>query len=214
MSETRPIRRRAVVLPSTYACVIQIACSASARRLSATCGRPTITIRASRPAMRTPTVVTVSTVHLYWMVAPHGGGVVARESALVSKRWPSRAGPPYRYVPPSRWRRHEGRPVLLRRPRGHRGAPRPRRRPRRQGLPAGGGPHLQGQRALRRPPGDVRPRRQVAVPAGDPRQTGDPAAVRDEPPAVPRQRADRRDRAARLRPHRDGLLRPWHAPRV
>jgi len=33
--------------------------------LAATCGSPTMTIRLSIPAMRTPTVVTVSTVHLY-----------------------------------------------------------------------------------------------------------------------------------------------------
>src|SRR5438128_12533371 len=67
MSEIRPMRRSATVLPRTYDCVIQIACSASARRLAATCGRPTITIRESIPAMRTPTVVTVKTVHLYWI---------------------------------------------------------------------------------------------------------------------------------------------------
>src|SRR5207247_2243824 len=65
MSEIRPMRRSATVLPRTYAWVIQIACSASAPRLEATCGRPTITIRESIPAMRTPTVVTVKTVHLY-----------------------------------------------------------------------------------------------------------------------------------------------------
>src|SRR5436309_15304958 len=67
MSEIRPMRRSATVLPRTYAWVIQIACSASAPRLEATCGRPTITIRESIPAMRTPTVVTVKTVHLYWI---------------------------------------------------------------------------------------------------------------------------------------------------
>src|SRR5207245_11220665 len=65
MSETRPMRRRATVLPRTYAWVIQIACSASACRLRATWGSPTITMRESIPAMRTPTVVTVRTVHLY-----------------------------------------------------------------------------------------------------------------------------------------------------
>src|SRR5216117_1818812 len=65
MSEIRPMRRSATVLPRTYAWVIQIACSASAPRLEATCGRPTITIRESIPAIRTPTVVTVKTVHLY-----------------------------------------------------------------------------------------------------------------------------------------------------
>ena len=53
------------MLPRTYAWVIQIACSASAPMFAATCGRPTITIRLSIPAMRTPIVVTVSTVHLY-----------------------------------------------------------------------------------------------------------------------------------------------------
>src|SRR5439155_17300536 len=67
MSESRPIRRSATVLPRTYAWVIQIARSASAPMLAATCGSPTITMRLSIPAMRTPTVVTVSTVHLYWM---------------------------------------------------------------------------------------------------------------------------------------------------
>src|SRR5437867_12420668 len=65
MSETRPIRRSATVLPRTYAWVIQIACSGSAWRLAATCGSPMITMRESRPAMSTPTVVTVRTVHLY-----------------------------------------------------------------------------------------------------------------------------------------------------
>src|SRR6266566_4005055 len=67
MSETRPIRRSATVLPRTYAWVIQIACSGSAWRLAATCGSPMITMRESRPAMSTPTVVTVRTVHLYWI---------------------------------------------------------------------------------------------------------------------------------------------------
>src|SRR5712692_462944 len=65
MSEIRPNRRRATVLPRTYAWVIQMACSASAWRLPATCGSPTTTMRESRPAMSTPTVVTVRTVHLY-----------------------------------------------------------------------------------------------------------------------------------------------------
>src|SRR5438552_17218819 len=67
MSETRPIRRSATVLPRTYAWVIQIACSGSAWRLAATCWSPMITRPESRPAMRTPTVVTVRTVHLYWI---------------------------------------------------------------------------------------------------------------------------------------------------
>src|SRR5436305_86470 len=44
MSETRPIRRSATVLPRTYAWVIQIACSGSAWRLAATCGSPMITL--------------------------------------------------------------------------------------------------------------------------------------------------------------------------
>lgn len=59
------MRRRVRVVPSTKDCVNQMACSASARNAAATCGIPTIIILASTPAMRTPTVVTVSTVHLY-----------------------------------------------------------------------------------------------------------------------------------------------------
>src|SRR5712691_85038 len=77
MSEMRPMRRSATVLPRTYAWVIQIACSASARRLAATCGRPTITIRESIPAISTPTVVTVRTVHLYWIRLASVGGLRA-----------------------------------------------------------------------------------------------------------------------------------------
>src|SRR3989454_3928576 len=54
-----------------------MACSASAPKLAATCGRPTITIRESIPAIRTPTVVTVRTVHLYWIRLASVGGLRA-----------------------------------------------------------------------------------------------------------------------------------------
>src|SRR3989454_6026635 len=71
-----------------------MACSASAPKLAATCGRPTITIRESIPAISTPTVVTVRTVHLYWIRlasvgewrAPIPGrtGLARRETAGIS----------------------------------------------------------------------------------------------------------------------------------
>src|SRR5205814_915522 len=63
---TRPTRT-STVLPRTYAWVIQLACSGSAWRLAATCRSPMITMRESTPPMSTPTVVTVRTVHLYWI---------------------------------------------------------------------------------------------------------------------------------------------------
>jgi hypothetical protein len=41
-------------------------CSASAPKADMTCGKPMMTMRASNPAIRTPMVVTVSTIHLYF----------------------------------------------------------------------------------------------------------------------------------------------------
>src|SRR2546422_10794638 len=72
-----------------------MACSASAPKLAATCGRPTITIRESIPAISTPTVVTVRTVHLYWIRLASVG------------EW--RGGPP---PAPRVWARRSGRNTL------------------------------------------------------------------------------------------------------
>ncbi len=65
MSLTLPRNRRATVLPMVYAWVNHMACSASAFREAATVGSPMTTILLSIPDIRTPTVVTVNTVHLY-----------------------------------------------------------------------------------------------------------------------------------------------------
>ncbi|MEM3598398.1 MAG: hypothetical protein QXT02_05645 [Candidatus Hadarchaeum sp.] len=71
MSEALPRRNNATVLANMYACVNQIACSASAFKAAATCGRPTITILELMPNISIPIVVTVRTVHLYFRkIAP------------------------------------------------------------------------------------------------------------------------------------------------
>ncbi len=64
MSAKRPMSGRSTVVASAYACVIQMACSASAPSCAATCGKPTMIIRASTPTKKMPRVVTVNATHL------------------------------------------------------------------------------------------------------------------------------------------------------